>query len=196
MGTKQPIAAREIPQPFAAAALVGLRDDELLDRLSVPHLARAAFWKLWSDAKTDNTTLLHGLKHPDANVRATCCQILDHFLDDLALGEIVACLDDLDPRVRGWALHTLGCDRCKEGECRPGEQVFVPAALRMLRDDEHPRVRATAAETLGRCSARRTDAVVAALTAASTEDPDAHVRRVAARFLPTARPTNRSRKRT
>jgi HEAT repeat protein len=194
MGTKQPIAAREIPRPFAAAALVGLSEDELLDRLTVEHLARAAYWKLWADAKTDNTALLRGLKHPDANVRATCCQILDHFLDDAALAEIIECLDDRDPRVRGWALHTLGCDRCKEGECRPGEQVFVPAATRMVRDDPHPRVRATAAETLGRSSARRSESVLAALAAASSEDPDPHVRRVAARFLPAAGRTRRRKK--
>src|SRR5206468_10784563 len=118
---------------------------------------------------------------------ATCCQILDHFLDDSALVDIIDCLDDSEPRVRAWALHTLGCDRCKEGACRPGEQLFLPAAMRMVRNDPSPHVRAIAAETLGRSSARRDASVVAALTAASEEDPNARVRGVAGRYLPAKR---------
>jgi len=196
MARKGQTAAREVPRPFAAAALIGLSDDELLDRLSVEHLARAAYWTLWAEAKTGNKALRRGLKHPDANVRATCCQILDHFLDDSALAEIIECLDDSEPRVRAWALHTLGCDRCKEGACRPGEQLFLPAATRMVRHDPSPRVRAIAAETLGRSSARRSESVVAALTAVSEEVPDAHVRGVAVRFLPAAGGARKGKRRS
>src|SRR3954468_1378750 len=188
MGKKQ-MAALELPRPFAAPALIGLSDDELLDRLTVKHLARAAYWKLWANAMTNNEAARRGLKHPNPTVRATCCQILDHFLDDAALADIVHCLDDSEADVRWWALHTLGCDRCKEGSCRPGEQHFVPAALRMLRDDASARVRTTAAEPLGRSSARDSDTVMTALTAASETDPDAHVRRVALRWLKKARPS-------
>src|SRR5439155_22062695 len=114
------MAKRQIPRPFAAAGLVDLTDDEIVDRLTVKHLSRAAYWRLWAGAITDNAAVRRGLSHPDPEVRATCCQILDHFLDDSALIDLVDCLADSDARVRAWALHTLGCDRCKEGTCGPG----------------------------------------------------------------------------
>jgi hypothetical protein len=124
-----------LPRPFAAPALSGLSDNEVLDWLTVEHLSRAAYWRLWEGAMTDNSPVRGGLRHTDPRVRAACAQILDRFLDDAALAEIVDCLCDDHPRVRVWALHTLGCDRCKEGSCRPGEDVFLPEAIRMLRED-------------------------------------------------------------
>jgi len=193
---KQKMMARGVPRPFAGVGLVGLSDDELLDTLSVEHLARAAYWKLWADAKVSNTALRRGLRHPDASVRATCCQILDHFLDDSALAEHIECLEDSDPRVRAWALHTLGCDRCKDGACGPGGEAFVPAATRMVRDDPSPRVRAVAAETLGRSSPRGSESVLAALSAASRADPDGHVRRVAGRLVPEAGGVGKGKRRS
>ena len=179
---QSPYAA--LPRPFAAPALTGLTDDEVLDRLTVDHLSRAAFWRLWEGAIVDNSAVRRGLGHPDPRVRATCAQILDHFLDDAALSDIVDRLDDDDPRVRGWALHTLGCDRCKEGACRPGEDVFLPAAIRMLRDDPDPGVRTAAATTLGQSASTRRSDVAEALATARDSDPDRRVRKVAARFLP------------
>lgn len=87
---------------------------------------------------TDNSVVRRGLRHPDPRVRAASAQILDHFFDDAALAEIIDCLRDDSPRVRVWALHTPGCDRCKEGSCRPGEVVVLPEAIRMLREDPDP----------------------------------------------------------
>lgn len=171
-----------MPHPFATPAVAGLSDDELLDRLTVKHLAGAAFWRLWKGAMADNSTVRRGLRHPDPFVRATCAQILDHFLDDAALLDIVDCLQDDNPRVRGWALHTLGCDRCKEGACRPGEDLFVPEAIRMLREDPDASVRTAAATTLGQSAATRRSDVADALAAARDADSDRQVRKVAARF--------------
>jgi HEAT repeat protein len=182
------------PRPFAAPALTGLSDDEVLDRLTVKHLSRAAYWRLWEGATTDNSAVRRGLAHPDPRVRAACAQILDHFLDDAALTEIVDCLHDDNPRVRASALHTLGCDRCKEGTCRPGEPIILPEAIRMLREDPNPHVRTVAATTLGKSAAIRRSDVVHALAAARDGDPDRHVRRAAARLVkaPTAGALNAS----
>jgi hypothetical protein len=77
----------------------------------------------------------------------------------------------------------LGCDRCKEGACRPGEDIFLPAAVRMLRDDPAASVRAAAATTLGQSAATRRADVAEALAAARDGDPDRQVRKVAARFV-------------
>lgn len=182
MGNKQ-IKRRQLPHPFAAPALIGLSDTEVLDRLAVKHLARAAYWRLWEGARSDNSVVRNGLRHPDPSVRAVCAQILDHFLDDAAVVEVIRCLEDNSPRVRAWALHTLGCDRCKEGACRPGEDTFVPAAIRLLRHDPDASVRAAAASAIGRSASLRRPEVTGALIAARDGDRDRHVRRVAERFL-------------
>jgi HEAT repeat protein len=180
-----PSPRAQLPRPFATPALDGLTDDEILDRLTVEHLSRAAYWRLWEGATTDNSVVRRGLSHPDPRVRATCAQILDHFLDDAALAEVINCLADDNPRVRAWALHTLGCDRCKEGSCRPGEDLFLPEAIRMLREDPDSHVRVVAATALGQSAATRRPEVAGALMAARDRDPDRVVRKAAARFVKT-----------
>jgi hypothetical protein len=47
--------------------------------------------------------------------------VLDHFLDEAALPELIENLRDEDDLVRARAMHALACDRCKEGACRSGE---------------------------------------------------------------------------
>lgn len=182
MATRR-IAPRGIPRPFGTDVIAHLDDDELLDRLLVEHHAKAAFWLLWDRASKDNTGVRRGLRHPDASVRSACCRILDHFLDDAALDDVVARLDDPAADVRAWALHTLGCDRCKEGTCRPGGDVVVDAALRLLAGDPDGRVRAVAADVLGRLAAAGHERILAALAAARDDDADRVVRQAAARFL-------------
>src|SRR3712207_8025253 len=49
-------------------------------------------------------------------------------------------------KVRQSALHTLACDRCKQGSCRPAEAEVLPEALRILNEDSDPHVRAMAVE--------------------------------------------------
>ena len=172
MGKKgQGPSATRVREPFASQALVGLSPDELLDKLAVPHLERAAYWRLFALSASDNSVARRGLRHPNGHVRANCCQILDHFLDDIALAEVLEHVTDDDPRVRWWALHTLGCDRCKEGSCRPGEAAFVPAAIDRLANDPIARVRLVAVTTLGPAVERNAD-VTAALERAVEEDDD------------------------
>ena len=62
---------------------------------------------------------------------------------------IAAFADPLQRVVRVVALHTLACDRCKQGECRPPEAAVLPEALRQLRDDGDRHVRAMAVEVVG-----------------------------------------------
>ena len=161
---------------------MGLSAEQLLDKLAVPHVARAAYWRLFRLSANDNSVVRAGLRHPDGEVRAACCQILDHFLDDAALADVLAHTTDPDPRVRWWALHTLGCDRCKEGACRPGERDLVPAAIDRLERDPEARVRLVAVTALGPAVTRNAS-VVAALARARDNDPDRAVRKAAARFL-------------
>ena len=79
--------------------------------------------------------------------------------------------------MRG-ALHTLACDACKDTECRPGEELFVPRALEFLHRHPNPDVRAAAIDALGKAALRRPD-IVAALVAAGERDPDPGLRNMA-----------------
>src|SRR5438445_8792241 len=93
--------------------------------------------------------LRRGLRHASPDVRVGCCVVLDHFMDDSALPDLIANLEHDVASVRSWALHALACDRCKEeGACRPGEQDVVPIAIRMLAEDPSPGVRKQAAGML------------------------------------------------
>jgi HEAT repeat protein len=124
-----------------------------------------------------------GLHHEDAAVRAGCCVVLDHFLDEAALPELIENLRHDDENVRKWAMHALACDRCKEGECRPGQDDVVPIAIKMLSRDSSRRVRAEAAHLLGRVPLPNPD-VIAALENARDRDPHPNVRKIAARYAP------------
>lgn len=120
-----------------------------------------------------------GMRHPNPMVRRLCASILDRLADDTAYVDLVAALDDDDPGVLKRALHALACDACKENECRPGEELFVPRALELLHHP-NPDIRASAIDTLGKVVARRPD-VADALAAVAEHDRDAGVRSMARR---------------
>lgn len=119
------------------------------------------------------------MQHPKPIVRRLCASILDQLADEAALVDLVAALDDDDPGVVTRALHALACDQCKENECRPGEEMFVPRALELL---HHPNadVRAGAIDTLGKVAVRRPD-VAEALADVARRDRDPGLRGMARR---------------
>jgi HEAT repeat protein len=119
-----------------------------------------------------------GLRHPEAIVRRLCVGILDHLVDEESLPDLVAALDDEDPNVCGRALHALACDACKQQDFRPGDDLFVPRALELLRDHPDPDVRAAAIDALGKVAHRRAE-VAAALEAAAREDAHPGIRNMA-----------------
>ena len=123
-----------------------------------------------------------GMHHPKPIVRRLCTSILDHLADEAAFVDLVAALDDEDPGVLKRALHALACDQCKENECRPGEELFVPRALELL---QHPNadVRASAIDTLGKVVARRPD-VADALAEVAEHDRDSGLRGMARHRVP------------
>src|SRR5262245_34163125 len=95
--------------------------DELIGELAVPHRFKSALRRLMAAGVLATPALRRGLRHDDPDVRVGCCIVLDHFMDDAAVPELIANLEHESARVRSNALHALACDRCKEGACRPGE---------------------------------------------------------------------------
>lgn len=123
-----------------------------------------------------------GMHHPKPMVRRLCASILDHLADEAALADLVAALDDEDTGVLKRALHALACDRCKQNECRPGEELFVPRALELLHHHD-PDVRASAIDTLGKVAGRRPD-VADALADVARHDRDPGLRGMARHRVP------------
>lgn len=44
-----------------------------------------------------------------------------------------------------WAVHALSCEKCKEGESRPSEEIIIPLVTKMLLNDKNRKVRQMAA---------------------------------------------------
>jgi hypothetical protein len=124
-----------------------------------------------------------GLRHKNALVRFSCCSLLDHFLLPEALEDLIGMVHDSDPKVHTMALHTLACDRCKDGDCRPAEKDVIPIVLQILYEDNDAHVRAMAVEVVGQYV--HTNLIAKqALIEANQKDPNPTVRRKAGWYMP------------
>lgn len=157
--------------------------DQLVDELGIKHRAKAAIRSLMAAGTAATPAVRRGLRHADPRVRARCCDVLDHFLDADAIPELIDNLRHRHPEVRLRAMHALGCDRCKEGSCRPAEDDVVAAAIRLLTEDPDRYVRVSAAHALGPAVHRRHEAVDAMILAHDA-DADPLVRKVAGWYCP------------
>jgi len=149
-----------------------------VNRLAIAHCRQQAKRHLLDSGPPAVPAVRRGLRHPEAIVRRTCAGILDHLADEESVADLVAALDDEDPGVCARALHTLACDACKDTDCRPGEDLFVPRALEFLRSHPHPDVRAAAIDALGKVALRRPE-LGDVLFAASECDHDPGLRNMA-----------------
>lgn len=158
-------------------------ETELLEQLAIKHHAKAAYRKLFEMGFEVVPLAREGLHHENASVRYYCCSLLDHFLAPEALEDLISMVDDPDPEVRVMALHTLACDRCKEGDCRPAEAKVLPKALHILNDDADAHVRAMAVEVVGQYV--HTNLVAEqALSEATKKDANPTVRKKAGWYAP------------
>ncbi len=79
-----------------------------------------------------------GLSDGRWQVRRWCAIYLDHHADTASLELLVPLLHDPKSQVRMWAVHSLACDRCKEGE-NPID--VVPLLIQRIENDDSIRVR-------------------------------------------------------
>lgn len=161
---------------------VSERYTSLIGKLAIPHHAGAAYQTLLSCGLDALPAIRQGLRHQNADVRAHCCRFLDQFLAPELMDDLVTMLDDPDHRVRLEALHTLSCDRCKEGECRLDEATVLPRAVALLVNDPDAHVRGHAVGLVGRWVHTSPDAEAALLRAKSDASPA--VRKRAAWYAP------------
>jgi HEAT repeat protein len=171
--------------PHAGAHPANRPEDyrRLVNDLAVSHRAKQSLRRLMAAGPPATPAVREGLRHPDPAVRIGCCQVLDHYLDEAALPELMENLGHENEMVRAWAIHALACDKCKEGACRPGEDQVLPIAVQMLLHDESRRVRQMAAGLLGP-SVHRNAEVLRALEYAQEHDPHPVVRKIARWYTP------------
>ena len=158
-------------------------DRELVEQLGVPHRAGAAYRGLLSRGRDALPAVRDGLRHGSADVRYHCCRFLDRFLEPETMGDLIAMLGDADHRVRVAVLHSLACDRCKDGACRPEEEAVLPRAMALLAGDPDPHVRAMAIEVVGGWM-HSNPAAAASLRTAQQADTSATVRKKAGWYAP------------
>jgi HEAT repeat protein len=154
-----------------------------VNKLAFPHHASAAYRALLRSGLDALPAVREGLCHESADVRYRCCQFLDHFLAAEVIDDLATMLNDPDPRVRCSILHTLACDRCKEGSCRPEEAKVLPHASALLANDPNPHVRAMAIEVVGRW-VHTNPRAEAALLRAKASDSSSTVRKKAGWYAP------------
>ena len=174
-----PVAGRGTP----LIDLSGNTLDETVAMLASPHRRKVALRRLMQAGRAGTRAVRAGLRHANPDVRIACCKVLDHFMDDQALPELIANVDHSHPGVRAWAIHALACDRCKEGACRPGEQDVIPMVVNALLHDEDRGVRQQAAGLLGP-AVLRSETASAAIREAHDNDPHPAVRKVAGWWVP------------
>ena len=81
-----------------------------------------------------------GLQHPEPPVRRGCVDFLDHHADDGCADDLRrVALHDPIPRVRRFAVHALGCVRCKTSPLEMDLIEFL--AMVAARSDESAKVR-------------------------------------------------------
>ena len=112
-----------------------------------------------------------GLHHRSPAVRRACVSLLDQLVDQEALPDLVAALDDEDPGVVRRALHALACDQCKVNGCTPDDSLVVGRALELVRSHPDVDVRAGAIDALGK-AAERDPSVGALLVDAAAGERD------------------------
>ena len=157
--------------------------EETIEMLASPHRRKVAIRKLMAARRAGTPVVRAGLKHENPEVRIACCKVLDHFIDEDAVPELIDNVDHWHPGVRGWAIHALACDRCKEGVCRPGEDDVIPMVIDALLRDQDRGVRQQAAGMLGP-SVLRSEAAKAAIEQAHEHDPYPVVRKIAGWWVP------------
>jgi hypothetical protein len=149
-----------------------------VENLAVKHRAKAALQSLMAGGPAAGPFVRQGLHHRSPAVIVGCCQVLDHFLYEEAVPDLLELLEHDHAEVRAWAMHALACDRCKEGTCRPGEDDSIPMALSMLRSDASSKVRVQAVSLIFPAVHYSAD-VAEALRHARDHDPSPNVRKQA-----------------
>ena len=121
----------------------------------VEELASTTGWKAYIVLSKSGpealTAIREGLRHGNWHVRKKCADLLDHLADERCMENLVQATRDPMGRVRGSAIHSLACQKCK---LKPlpvdGIMLFIDAL-----NDKSIKVRRSA--VLGLCTWEQAD---------------------------------------
>ncbi len=125
---------------------------EVVEQLADSEKRRQAFRALREAGPAALDAGMEGLAHEDWQVRRWCAIYLDHNADARALRRLVLTLDDPKAKVRRWAVHSIACEPCKEGD-NPID--VVPLLAKRIKEDKSIKVRRTAAIMLWQWAGER-----------------------------------------
>lgn len=109
-----------------------------------------------------------GMGHSNWRIRRACAAVIDHIYDAESLQRLILLTHDPKKKVRKMAVHSIGCDRCKDG-VNPIDAV--PHLAYSALNDPAVRVRKTAADMLAIQSPERRVARILREVIATEEDP-------------------------
>ncbi len=111
---------------------------QLVDRFAAGDTRWEAYVALSALGIDALPAIRNGLSDGRWQVRRWCAIYLDHHADIDSLELLVPLLHDPKSQVRMWAVHSLACDRCKEGD-NPID--VVPLLIERVENDDSIRVR-------------------------------------------------------
>ncbi|HUU33952.1 MAG TPA: HEAT repeat domain-containing protein [Vicinamibacterales bacterium] len=128
-------------QPFRPEAT----SEELIAEFADGGNRMAAFLALYARGATALPAVRTGLQHANWHIRHWSAILADNFADAETLQALVPLLRDPRTEVRVWAVHSLACERCKDG-ANPVDAI--PLLLDRIEQDAHIKVRRQAVAML------------------------------------------------
>jgi HEAT repeat protein len=104
-----------------------------------------AFLALYSRGAEVLPAVRQGLQHANWHIRHWSAILADNFADDETLRALTPLLHDPRAEVRVWAVHSLACERCKNG---PNPVDAIPLLLERIERDPNIKVRRQAVAML------------------------------------------------
>ncbi len=119
---------------------------EYVELLATTEGWKTAYPILDQAGKSALAYILEGLEHPNWRVRKWCVALLDHHADERCVEALVQRLTDSYADVRRHAVHSIGCQPCKDSAlCLDIVGLLVQRVL----EDTSIRVKRSAVHMLG-----------------------------------------------
>jgi HEAT repeat protein len=119
--------------------------EELVAEFAYGQNRMPAFLALYSRGAEALPAVRRGLQHANWHIRHWSAILADNFADDETLRALTSLLHDPRAEVRVWAVHSLSCERCKNG---PNPVDAIPLLLERIEQDPNIRVRRQAVAML------------------------------------------------
>lgn len=119
--------------------------EELVAEFANGQNRMAAFLALYDRGPKALPAIQKGLQDANWKIRQWSAILADNFADSEIIRTLTSLLHDPKPEVRVWAVHSLSCERCKDG---PNPVDVVPLLLGRIREDSNIRVRRQAVAML------------------------------------------------